>query len=276
MTALNALSPRCHAFPDSICVSLHSLVPLQKPRQRRRCILLNRASSSDATPPEEEPLPQNSSQQSSVDSITPSSDVCLIESRHSMHDFANLQKEELKAQVESRRNKVFLLLEEIRRLRIQLQLKSRGNGSSEEDMGYESVVPIINQSSLLQEKNMKKYIGIYMWVVAGVILFGGLVAPSLEVRMGLGGTSYLEFIQSMHLPEQLAEVDPIVASFCGGAVGALSTLLVVDLNNVRSQQRNRSANSPGLHKGLLAGATIARVLGICRVGHAWEPAWMPG
>ena len=32
----------------------------------------------------------------------------------------------------------------------------------------------------------------------------------------------------MHLPQQLAQVDPIVASFCGGAVGVLSTLMVVE------------------------------------------------
>jgi hypothetical protein len=43
----------------------------------------------------------------------------------------------------------------------------------------------------------------------------------------------------MHLPLQLARVDPIVASFCGGAVGAVSALLVVELNNVKKQQRNR-------------------------------------
>lgn len=42
------------------------------------------------------------------------------------------------------------------------------------------------------------------------------------------GTSYGEFIRSMHLPQQLAQVDPIVASFCGGAVGVLSTLMVVE------------------------------------------------
>lgn len=38
----------------------------------------------------------------------------------------------------------------------------------------------------------------------------------------------------MHLPAQLAEVDPIVASFCGGAVGAISALLVVEVR--RAQQ----------------------------------------
>lgn len=43
----------------------------------------------------------------------------------------------------------------------------------------------------------------------------------------------------MHLPGQLAAVDPIVASFCGGAVGVLTTLLLVELNNSDNQARNR-------------------------------------
>jgi hypothetical protein len=46
---------------------------------------------------------------------------------------------------------------------------------------------------------------------------------------GCAGSSYPEFIQSVHLPAQLAEVDPIVASFCGGAVGVVSALLVVEV-----------------------------------------------
>lgn len=49
----------------------------------------------------------------------------------------------------------------------------------------------------------------------------------------------MDFVQSMHLPTQLAKVDPIVASFCGGAVGVVSALLVVELNNVKKQQKNR-------------------------------------
>jgi hypothetical protein len=36
----------------------------------------------------------------------------------------------------------------------------------------------------------------------------------------------------MHLPAQLAEVDPIVASFCGGAVGVVSALLVVEVRTL--------------------------------------------
>jgi hypothetical protein len=53
------------------------------------------------------------------------------------------------------------------------------------------------------------------------------------------GTSYYEFITSMQLPSQLAEVDPIVASFCGGAVGVLTSLLIVEANNARVQEKKR-------------------------------------
>ena len=56
------------------------------------------------------------------------------------------------------------------------------------------------------------------------------------------GSSYPEFIQSMHLPAQLAEVDPIVASFCGGAVGVVSALLVVEVRaNTQQGQKNPCA-----------------------------------
>lgn len=53
------------------------------------------------------------------------------------------------------------------------------------------------------------------------------------------GQSYNEFIASMHLPGQLAAVDPIVASFCGGAVGVLSTLMIVEANNADQQAKRR-------------------------------------
>ena len=194
-------------------------------------------------PDSEQTPPSTNSVSNDIKSVALPRDSCLIESRQSFLDFADLRQEDLKEQIESRRNRVFLLLEEIRRLRIQSALRSRATHDLADDDGqeYESVVPMLNQTHYLQDKNIRKYIAFYFWMVTGIILFGGLIAPSLEVRMGLGGTSYLQFIQSMHLPEQLAEVDPIVASFCGGAVGALSTLLVIDLNNVRNQQRNRSA-----------------------------------
>ncbi len=59
------------------------------------------------------------------------------------------------------------------------------------------------------------------------------------------GTSYLDFVQSVHLPSQLAQVDPIVASFCGGAVGVLSALLLVEVNNIKKQQKDRWAHGGG-------------------------------
>lgn len=208
-----------------------------RPIEKRRILPSPNASSSEVSPSDETSKQLEST---AFESLDIPADFSLIESRQSGNDFANLEKEEIKTQIEYRRTKVFRLLEEVRRLRIQLQLRSRANGgASDEDVEYQSVVPIFNRSHFLQDKNMKQYVAIYLWAVFFVIVFGGLIAPSLEVRMGLGGTSYLEFIQSINLPEQLAEVDPIVASFCGGAVGALSTLLVVDLNNVKSQQRNR-------------------------------------
>lgn len=53
------------------------------------------------------------------------------------------------------------------------------------------------------------------------------------------GTTYADFIRNMHLPIQLSAVDPIVASFCGGAVGVLTTLLLVELYNSDMQAKNR-------------------------------------
>jgi hypothetical protein len=35
------------------------------------------------------------------------------------------------------------------------------------------------------------------------------------------------------------EVDPIVASFCRGAMGVITSLMVVELNNVKQQEHKR-------------------------------------
>ena len=40
-------------------------------------------------------------------------------------DFAKLQLDEINKNIEARRNKIFLLMEEVRRLRIQQRLKAR-------------------------------------------------------------------------------------------------------------------------------------------------------
>ncbi|XP_073296885.1 protein ORANGE, chloroplastic isoform X2 [Primulina huaijiensis] len=91
----------------------------------------------------------------------------------------------------------------------------------------------------LNSSNLKQYYATCFSLIAGVMLFGGLLAPTLELKLGLGGTSYAEFISSMHLPMQLSDVDPIVASFSGGAVGVISALMVVEINNVKQQEHKR-------------------------------------
>jgi hypothetical protein len=60
-----------------------------------------------------------------------------------------------------------------------------------------------------------------------IVLLSGLFVCMV---IDAAGSSYPEFITGMHLPAQLAEVDPIVASFCGGAVGVVSALLVVEVS----------------------------------------------
>lgn len=152
--------------------------------------------------------------------------------------------------MQARRNRIFLLMEEVRRLRIQERMKG-GDGSPpvSEQMAQEvqedkfsSALPFLPE---LNEHTIDNYWKLYYAIVAAIILFGGVLAPILEVRLGLGGTTYQEFISSVHLPQQLAEVDPIVASFCGGAVGVLSALLLVEINNMKSQQASRCVYCTG-------------------------------
>lgn len=52
----------------------------------------------------------------------------------------------------------------------------------------------------------RRYTRFYAVTVAAIITFGGLVSPILEVKLGLGGQSYRDFIANMHLPTQLAQV----------------------------------------------------------------------
>lgn len=138
-----------------------------------------------------------------------------------------------------KRNRIFLLMEEIRRLRIQQRVK--GGDVVEEVVGPDSeeLISAVPMFPKLTEKNLQTYYTAYFGVVVALIVFGGVVAPILEVKMGLGGASYMEFIQFLHLPSQLAQVDPIVASFIGGAVGAISALLVVEVKNIKTQQAGR-------------------------------------
>ncbi|KAK3158607.1 hypothetical protein QOZ80_2AG0139320 [Eleusine coracana subsp. coracana] len=175
------------------------------------------------------------------DQTTASPGFCIIEGPETVQDFAKLDLQEIQDNIRSRRNKIFLHMEEIRRLRIQQRIKNAELGISvEEPLGelpdFPSFIPFLPP---LSAANLKVYYATCFTLIAGIMVFGGFLAPILELKLGLGGTSYADFIRSVHLPMQLSEVDPIVASFSGGAVGVISALMVVEINNVKQQEHKR-------------------------------------
>ncbi|PPS12825.1 hypothetical protein GOBAR_AA07808 [Gossypium barbadense] len=265
--------------------SLSSRFPQTKPK-------LNSKWRSMATEPDSSSFAPSIDSDSSADKAT--AGFCIIEGPETVQDFANMELQEIQDNIRSRRNKVFLQMEEVRRLRIQQRIKSAELGVLKEEREIElpnfpSFIPFLPP---LTSANLKVYYATCYSLIAGIILFGGLIAPtvrndnvhlvilmqeiflvaiwgwtlSLELKLGLGGTSYADFISSMHLPMQLrygnplvfalvsvkhtldgvekddrcsCQVDPIVASFSGGAVGVISALMVVEINNVKQQEHKR-------------------------------------
>ncbi|CAI9091957.1 OLC1v1027081C1 [Oldenlandia corymbosa var. corymbosa] len=166
---------------------------------------------------------------------------CIIEGPETVQDFAKMELQEIRDNIRSRRNKIFLQMEEVRRLRIQQRLKCAELGILKEEQeaelpNFPSFIPFLPP---LNSANLRVYYATCFSLIAGVMLFGGLLAPTLELKLGIGGTSYADFIRSVHLPMQLSQVDPIVASFSGGAVGVISALMVVEINNVKQQEHKR-------------------------------------
>ncbi|URE30833.1 KH domain [Musa troglodytarum] len=166
---------------------------------------------------------------------------CIIEGPETVQDFAKMELQEIQDNIKSRRNKIFLHMEEVRRLRIQQRIKNAELGIFNEKQENElpdfpSFIPFLPP---LTPANLKVYYATCFTLIGGIIIFGGLLAPTLELKLGLGGTSYADFIRSMRLPMQLSQVDPIVASFSGGAVGVISALMVVEINNVQQQEHKR-------------------------------------
>nr|GMC94355.1 orange protein [Ipomoea batatas]GMD02174.1 orange protein [Ipomoea batatas]GME18268.1 orange protein [Ipomoea batatas] len=186
----------------------------------------------------------SSSFSSSLDTESPDKNpagFCIIEGPETVQDFAQMELKEIQDNIRSRRNKIFLHMEEVRRLRIQQRIKNAELGILNEKQenelpNFPSFIPFLPP---LTSANLKQYYATCFSLIAGVMLFGGLLAPTLELKLGLGGTSYADFIRSMHLPMQLSDVDPIVASFSGGAVGVISALMVVEINNVKQQEHKR-------------------------------------
>ena len=163
---------------------------------------------------------------------------CIIEGANTILDFSKLQVDDIQQNLESRRQKVFLLMEEMRRLRVQLRVKSTGSAYEEENMvqksEFQSVVPGF---PVLTEDSISDYRIYWGAPVLFFLLFGGLFAPMAEVKLGVGGTSYADFIEFIHFPKQLAEVDPIVASFTGGAVGVISAFFAIEIRNAQDQKK---------------------------------------
>ncbi|XP_020972357.1 protein ORANGE-LIKE, chloroplastic isoform X1 [Arachis ipaensis] len=200
-----------------------------------------------------------------------SSNFCIIEGPETVQDFVQMQLQEIQDNIKSRRNKIFLLMEEfgifiwqVRRLRVQQRLKSLRKVVNEEGEEETNEMPEIPSSipflPHVTPKTLKKLYTTSISFMSGIIVFGGLIAPTLELKLGIGGTSYEDFIRSMHLPLQLSQVDPIVASFSGGAVGVISVLMLIEASNVEQQEKKRCKYCHGT--GYLACARCS-ASGVC-------------
>ncbi|KAF5750532.1 hypothetical protein HS088_TW03G00869 [Tripterygium wilfordii] len=204
--------------------------------------------------------PPNSSS-GSVDNSP--SNFCIIEGPETVQDFVPMQLQEIQDNIRSRRNKIFLLMEELRRLRVQQRLKSMkvidesGEEEANEMPDIPSTIPFLPH---VTPKTLRQLYLTSLSFISGIIVFGGLIAPTLELKLGLGGTSYEDFIRNMHLPLQLSQVDPIVASFSGGAVGVISALMLIEANNVEQQEKKRCRYCNGT--GYLACARCS-ASGVC-------------
>ncbi|KAG6545790.1 hypothetical protein Mapa_012751 [Marchantia paleacea] len=211
------------------------------------------------------------------------SSFCIIEGRDTVLDFAPMQLQEIRDHINMRRNKIFLLMEEVRRLRIQQKIKSAEQGTvleeeEEDDVPeFPSSIPFLPP---LTSATLKQYYATCFALITSIMLFAGLLSPILELKLGIGGTSYEDFIRGMHLPLQLSEVDPIVASFSGGAVGVITSLMVVEINNVKQQEQKRCRYCHGT--GYLAcarcsgsGALIVKESLVSAGGHADSGLRMP-
>lgn len=174
-----------------------------------------------------------------------------------------MQLKEIEDNIKHRRNRIFFLMEELRRLRVQQRIKGlkvideSGEEEASEMPEIPSSIPFL---PYVTPKTLKQLYLTSLSFISGIILFGGLIAPTLELKLGLGGTSYEDFIRNMHLPMQLSQVDPIVASFSGGAVGVISALMLIEANNVEQQEKKRCKYCHG--SGYLACARCSSS-GVC-------------
>ncbi|KAF5737435.1 hypothetical protein HS088_TW13G00315 [Tripterygium wilfordii] len=169
------------------------------------------------------------------------SNFCIIEGPETVQDFMQMQLREIQDNIRSRRNKIFLLMQEAvagatARLKSMKVVDESGEEVANGMPDIPSSVPFLPHVTL---KTLRHLYLTSLSFISGIIVFEGLIAPTLEIKLGLGGTSYEDFIRSMHLPLQSSQVDPIVASLSGGAVGVISALMLIEANNVEQQKKKR-------------------------------------
>ncbi|KAJ0088487.1 hypothetical protein Patl1_32591 [Pistacia atlantica] len=254
------------AMATSFCFSSNFLSPNLKLHNSNSKTLLFFSSNGWHQPfPSSKRFPRtsifSSSKPSSSDNIN--SNFCIIEGPDTVQDFVQMQLKEIQDNIKSRRNKIFLLMEELRRLRVQQRIKSlkvideSSVEEADEMPDIQSSIPFLPR---VTPKTLKQLYLTSLSFISGIIVFGGLIAPTLELKVGLGGTSYEDFIRGMHLPMQLSQVDPIVASFSGGAVGVISALMLIEASNVERQEKKRCKYCHG--SGYLACARCSSS-GVC-------------
>ncbi|KAI7845362.1 hypothetical protein COHA_001069 [Chlorella ohadii] len=183
----------------------------------------------------------------------------FLDQPDNVKDFATLQAmmEEIQANIALRQDTISLLTGEVTRLKGQMQSAqglSSDNGSYSSNSHAAALpAPVSNGRAAAAAAlppavsfptpsfsapaaasplpsvfsgDGKKDVGLYGASVAAVVFFAGVVAPVLEDKVGLGGPAYYDFIASRGLPTQMAEVDPIIASHAGGAVGIMTAQLL--------------------------------------------------
>lgn len=71
--------------------------------------------------------------------------------------------------------------------------------NAEDELAQEEYVSALPFLPPLNEKTLNTYYAVYGLFFAGVIAFGGIAAPILEVKLGLGG----EYLPALRVPRCL-------------------------------------------------------------------------
>ncbi|KAI5310928.1 hypothetical protein L3X38_040733 [Prunus dulcis] len=101
--------------------------------------------------------------------------------------------------------------------------------------------PHVPNFPVLLPRRVPASFGISIPATSGAVNVSTCSLWQLELKLGIGGTSYEDFIRSMRLPLQLSQVDPILASFSGGAAGVISALMLIVLSNKGRKGANTAA-----------------------------------